>query len=145
MNIVMDKINPEKRSWVMAQVRGFNTKPEKIIRSLLHRLGYRFRIHRKDLPGKPDIVLPKFRTVIFVHGCFWHSHPGCKRARIPENNEDYWLQKLNKNKIRDVQNKILLENNGWHVLIIWECELKNMELMQKRLINFFSSFQSEKV
>lgn len=145
MNIVMDKINPEKRSWVMAQVRGFNTKPEKIIRSLLHRLGYRFRIHRKDLPGKPDIVLPKFRTVIFVHGCFWHSHPSCKHARIPETNEDYWLQKLNKNKIRDIQNKILLENNGWHVLIIWECELKNMELVQKRLINFFSSFQSEKV
>lgn len=140
----MDKITPEKRSWVMAQVKAQNTRPEKIVRSLLHRLGYRFRLHRKELPGRPDIVLPKYRTAIFVNGCFWHAHPGCKRVRIPEEHREYWLQKLDKNRIRDAKNIMMLKNAGWHVLIIWECELKNVELTQKRLIDFFGLLQDRK-
>lgn len=135
----MDTISAKQRSWVMAQVKGRDTKPEKIVRSLLHRLGYRFRIQRADLPGKPDIVLPKYRTAIFVHGCFWHCHAGCKRARVPSSNNEYWVQKLSKNASRDARNRALLETLGWNVFIIWECELKNMELLQTRLAAFFNS------
>lgn len=140
----MDKISPEKRSWTMAQVKSRDTKPEKIVRSLLHRLGYRFRLHRKDLPGRPDIVLPKYRTVVFVHGCFWHGHVGCKRARVPVANNDYWRQKLERNTKRDAQNKVLLESLGWRVFVVWECELKAPDLLQARLIDFFNSCQAIK-
>lgn len=139
----MDKISPEKRSWVMSQVKSRNTRPEIFVRSLLHRLGYRFRIHRPDLPGKPDIVLPKYRTVIFVHGCFWHSHEGCKRARMPAANNSYWKQKLARNMDRDAHNKDSLKSLGWNVIIIWECELKNMELLRARLLDCLNASISD--
>jgi DNA mismatch endonuclease, patch repair protein len=117
-----DVFTPEKRSEVMARVGTKNTKPELLVRSLLHKMGYRFRLHRKDLPGSPDIVLPKYRTVIFVHGCFWHRHPGCRRATTPKNNFEYWERKFDRNKERDEKAKSALGERGWNVLTVWECE-----------------------
>lgn len=141
----MDTISPEKRSWTMAQVKGRDTKPEKAVRSLLHRLGYRFRLQRADLPGKPDIVLHKYRTVIFVHGCFWHRHTGCKRASMPSTNSDYWNCKFERNIARDAQTKIALEDDGWRVLVVWECELKNLVELQARLLGEFRTDTNNKV
>ncbi len=115
----------------MAQVKSENTSPELAIRKLLHRLGYRFRLHRKDLPGKPDIVLPKYKTVIFVHGCFWHGHPGCKRAARPASNTDFWNKKLDRNIERDHKAREELEKLGWRVMTIWECEIKNAEKVEE--------------
>ncbi len=120
-----DVFTPEKRSEVMSLVRSKNTKPELFVRSLLHRMGYRFRLHRKDLPGKPDIVLPKYRAVIFVHGCFWHQHPGCKKATLPKQNAEFWKDKLEGNVRRDEQARHRLEEAGWRVLVVWECEAKS--------------------
>jgi len=121
---MVDKLTKEKRSWNMSRIKGKDTKPEKAVRSLLHYLGYRFRLQRKDLPGKPDIVLPKYRTVVFVHGCFWHSH-GCKDSGIPKTNSEFWHEKLAKNKLRDGKNSLKLRELGWSVLVVWECELKD--------------------
>jgi DNA mismatch endonuclease (patch repair protein) len=121
----MDIYTKEKRREIMGSVKSKDTTPEKKIRSLLHALGYRFRLHRKDLPGRPDIVLPKYYTVIFVHGCFWHRHPGCKRASLPTSNVDYWEKKFERNVERDKENKDKLLKKGWKVLTIWECELKD--------------------
>ena len=120
----MDVFSPEKRSQVMSRIRSKDTKPEKIIRSILHKLGFRFRINRKDLPGKPDIVLPKYRTVIFVHGCFWHQHEGCKIASKPKSSSEYWKVKFTKNIERDKKNQEKLKLMGYRVIIIWECEAK---------------------
>ena len=135
----MDTISPQKRSWTMAQVKSEDTTPEKIVRSALHRMGFRFRLHKKDLPGKPDIVLPKFKTVIFVNGCFWHRHPGCKRATMPASNTEYWEKKFSKTIERDAKTKQLLENLGWQVFVVWECELKNMTLLQDKIKKFLSN------
>lgn len=123
----MDVFSPEKRSQVMSRIRSKDTKPEKTVRSILHKLGFRFRINRKDLPGKPDIVLPKHKTVIFVHGCFWHRHGGCKYAYTPKSNTDFWNKKFSSNMKRDkdIQNK--LGKSGWKVLTIWECEIREIE------------------
>lgn len=121
----MDTASPEQRSRTMAKVKGRNTRPEILLRSLLHGRGFRFRLHRKDLPGKPDIVLPKYRTVIFVNGCFWHRHPGCKRASMPATNVAYWERKFARNVARDAANKVALEQIGWRVLVVWECELRD--------------------
>ena len=120
----MDRISPEERSRIMSHIRSKDTKPEKRLRSLLHRLGFRFRLHRKDLPGTPDIVLPKYRTVIFVHGCFWHQHPGCKKATLPRSNVEIWKNKLEKNIERDKEVEKKLIETGWNVIVIWECEIK---------------------
>jgi DNA mismatch endonuclease (patch repair protein) len=128
---MVDHISKEKRSWNMSRIRSKNTKPEKIVRSLLHLLGYRFRIHRKDLPGKPDIVLPKHKTVIFVHGCFWHRHKGCRRCTTPSTNREFWLNKFNRNVRNDKKNKIKLEKRGWEVCIIWECQTKDVKKLLK--------------
>ena len=117
----------------MSKVRGKDTKPEKIVRSLLHTMGYRFRLHRKDLPGKPDIVLPKCKTVIFVHGCFWHGHEGCKKHRIPKSNTSYWIQKIKNNRQRDLENCIKLREIGWEVVILWECETEDSEHLKMRI------------
>lgn len=119
-----DVFTPEKRSEVMSLVRSKNTKPELFVRSLLHRMGYRFRLHRKDLPGKPDIVLPKHHAAVFVHGCFWHQHPGCKKATLPKQNAEFWKDKLEGNVRRDEQAQRRLEEMGWRVLVVWECEAK---------------------
>ncbi|MDY7000522.1 MAG: very short patch repair endonuclease [Thermodesulfobacteriota bacterium] len=123
----MDIVSKEKRSEIMSKIKGKDTKPEKIVRSLLHAMGYRFRLHRKDLPGKPDIVLPKHKTVIFVHGCFWHGHNSCSRSNIPKSNSEYWIGKINRNIQRYNTNRALLVQKGWKVLVIWECQTKDRE------------------
>ena len=120
----MDIWDKKKRSEVMSKIRSKDTKPELILRSALHRLGYRFRVHRKDLPGKPDIVLSKYNTVIFVHGCFWHYHKDCREGRVPNTNSKFWKEKLNKTVQRDKNHKEELEKKGWRVLIYWECEVE---------------------
>lgn len=121
-----DRVSEEKRSWIMSRVKGRDTSPERLVRSLLHRMGYRFRLHRKDLPGKPDIVLPRYKKVIFVNGCFWHQHPGCPQGRRqPKSNREYWGKKLEATVIRDQNNQLLLKERGWEVLVIWECELSD--------------------
>lgn len=129
----MDIWSKEKRSQVMSKIRSKNTKPEKILRSRLFNEGYRFRLHRKDLPGKPDLVLTKFKTVIFVHGCFWHYHKSCSEGRIPDTNSIFWKAKLLKNIERDHKHITELQNLGWNVITIWECELKNEEKISKNI------------
>lgn len=118
-----DIFAPEKRHEIMQNVKTKNTAPEIKLRGLLHKNGFRFRVNRKDLPGKPDIVLPKYRAVIFVHGCFWHGHD-CPRGQRPQTNADFWNQKIDRNVIRDKSDVSLLESLGWRVLIVWECEIK---------------------
>lgn len=121
----------------MSKIRSKNTKPEIFVRSLLHRRGYRFRLHRKNLPGKPDIILPKYKAVIFVHGCFWHRHDGCKYTYNPKTRMEFWKNKFAENVQRDklVQKKLIEE--GWNVLIIWECELENLQMLEAKLEDFF--------
>lgn len=130
---LMDKITKEKRSWNMSRILSKNTKPEIIVRSILHRLGYRFRLHRNDLPGKPDIVMPKYKTIIFVHGCYWHRHKGCKLAYTPKSRKDFWEAKFTSNIRRDKKNREELIKLGWKVHVIWECEVKNIEELSLRL------------
>ncbi|SIO36488.1 very short patch repair endonuclease [Halodesulfovibrio marinisediminis] len=129
----MDIVSKEKRSEMMSKIRGKNTKPELVVRSLLHSMGYRFRLHRKDLPGTPDIVLPKYKTVIFVNGCFWHGHKGCPIYKPPKSNVQYWEEKIAKNKERDRINTLLLQKLGWKVLEIWECELTDLYTLLSKL------------
>ena len=120
----MDIWSKEKRSEVMSKIRGKNTKPEVILRSHLFKEGFRFRIHKKNLPGKPDIVLSKYKTAIFVHGCFWHYHKDCREGRIPSTNSDFWKNKLQGNVAKDNRNVKDLEEMGWRVFTIWECEIE---------------------
>ena len=131
----MNKITQYKRSIIMGRIHGKDTKPEITVRSLLHSMGYRFRLHKKDLPGKPDIVLPKYKTVVFVHGCFWHQHKDCRKATIPKTNTKFWKNKLEKNVMRDSQNIDKLKSKGWNVITVWECELKDIDLLKNKLIN----------
>jgi DNA mismatch endonuclease (patch repair protein) len=121
----------------MGRIKSGDTKPELAVRSILHRMGYRFRLHRKDLPGKPDIVLPKYKVVIFVHGCFWHHHKGCKYAYIPKSRTDFWLEKFKNNTERDCKVVDELTEMGWRVHIIWECEIKTPECVSERFKRFF--------
>lgn len=114
----------EVRSYNMSQIRSKNTKPELVVRKYLFAKGFRYRLHSKDLPGKPDIVLPKYRTVIFVHGCFWHGHEGCKYFVVPKTRTEWWLSKINRNKELDLQSTFQLQQNGWKVIEIWQCDLK---------------------
>jgi len=109
----------------MGRIKGKNTKPEMILRSQLFKRGFRFRVNKKDLPGKPDIVLPKYRTAIFVHGCFWHYHKDCREGRIPSTNTKFWKQKLERNIAKDEKNVEALKNKGWNVVVVWECEIEN--------------------
>ena len=132
----MDKVSSQQRSRNMSKIKGKDTKPEKIVRSLLHALGYRFRLHRKTLPGIPDIVLPKYKAVIFVNGCFWHGHDGCKRATIPDTNKEFWERKILATKARDQKNIFDLEKLGYRCLVIWQCELKDKNLLIQHLLNF---------
>jgi DNA mismatch endonuclease (patch repair protein) len=129
----MDSISKEHRSWNMSRILSKDTSPEKIVRSMLHGMGYRFRLHRKDLPGKPDIVLPKYKTVFEVRGCFWHRHKGCKEATTPKSNQAFWLDKFSKNIKRDRSNERKLKKLGWNVVIIWECEITNTQKLVSRL------------
>ena len=121
-SVATKQITQAYRSWVMSRVRSTNTKPEMYVRSRVHRAGYRFRLHRKDLPGSPDLTFPRYRVVAFVHGCFWHWH-GCKRSRMPASNREYWEKKIGRNVERDRSNLEKLHSLGWAVFIIWECEL----------------------
>lgn len=123
------------RSSLMRAVRSKDTKPELIVRSIAHRLGARFRLHRKDLPGSPDLVFPGRRLCIFVHGCFWHRHEGCRYSSIPKNNKEFWLDKFRKNVERDNRKMLELIGMGWRVEIIWECETHNRSVLESRLID----------
>ena len=122
----------EERSRNMAAIKGKDTKPEMIVRKYLFSKGLRFRVHVKKLAGSPNIVLPKYKTVIFVNGCFWHGHEGCKYSHLPKSNEFYWEQKIRRNKARDIANEFVLQSQGWNVINIWECEIKNVK---ERLTN----------
>ena len=129
-----DKLTKEKRSWNMSLIRSGNTKPEVAVRRSLHKLGYRFRLHRKDLPGKPDVVLPKYKTVILVHGCFWHRHEGCEFAYMPKSRVQFWKTKFQKNIERDKKVIEELRLQGWIPKVIWECQTRNDDSLQKLLI-----------
>lgn len=136
----MDRLTKEQRRRNMAAVRGKNTKPEKAVRAAVHRAGFRFSLHRNDLPGKPDVVLPKYRAVIFIHGCFWHGHD-CPRGKRPATRKVFWNEKLARNKVRDARNNEELKSKGWRVFVIWECNLErgtNQKLewlIEQRTIN----------
>jgi len=136
----MDRLTKEKRSWNMSRIRGKDTKPEVIVRSLLHKMGYRFRLHVKTLTGRPDIVLPKYKVVIFVHGCFWHRHPGCKYAYTPKSRQDFWIKKFQKTIERHEIVTRELEEQGWKALVVWECETANTDKIYKKLIDFIEQF-----
>ena len=118
-----DTVDKDTRSYIMAQVKGKNTRPEVMFRKAIFARGFRYRLHRKDLPSKPDLVFPRINAVIFIHGCLWHWH-GCTRSRMPETNADYWTKKIERNKSRDIEHQSLLLSLGWRVLVVWECSLK---------------------
>lgn len=119
-----DIFDAASRSYIMSQIKGKNTKPEILVRKYLHALGFRFRLHDRKPPGTPDIVLPKYETVIFVHGCFWHGHKNCKYANIPKTRTEWWTNKFDRNKLNDRKAARILKKDGWHVITVFECELK---------------------
>ena len=129
---VIHKVS-EQRSRNMSAIKSKNTKPEIKVRKVLHSMGYRFRLHSKDLPGSPDIVLPKYKTVIFVHGCFWHRHHNCKYASTPKTRQEFWNKKFNENINRDKINQENLSSKGWKIIIVWECEIKDKDFDLNRL------------
>lgn len=135
----MDTICSAKRSAIMARIKQKNTTPEMRVRRAVHRLGFRFRLHRRDLPGAPDLVFPRLRQVVFVHGCFWHQHAGCKRAHAPKSQLEYWQPKLAKNVWRDRAHIFELQNRGWRVGIIWECETTSAELLNSRIVSLLAN------
>lgn len=130
------KETPQQRSLIMRAVKSENTEPEMTVRRLAHRMGYRFRLHRKDLPGKPDLVFPRLHKVIFVHGCFWHGHDCVRGARVPLHNRDYWTRKVARNRERDKSVLASLKTHGWETLVIWECELKGGHSFKGRVKRF---------
>ncbi|MDD2856967.1 MAG: very short patch repair endonuclease [Desulfuromonadaceae bacterium] len=123
-----DRLDKERRSWNMSRIRSKNTKPEMAVRRALHAAGFRFRLHVKDLPGKPDIVLPKWKAVVFINGCFWHRHNGCKCATTPKTRTEWWNNKFERNQENDKKNIQALKNDGWNVVIVWECEIKDDQI-----------------
>lgn len=132
----MDTLTPTQRSALMTLVRSKDTRPELIVRRLAHQLGYRFRLHRRDLPGSPDLTFPARRAVVFVHGCFWHQHDCPRGARRPRTNAEYWSAKLDRNVARDATARGQLEDLGWRVLVIWECETRDADTLRGRLSEF---------
>jgi DNA mismatch endonuclease, patch repair protein len=128
-----DRISPEHRSWNMSRIRGKDTRPEMLVRSVLHRMGYRFRLHCSSLPGKPDVILPKYRIAVFVHGCFWHRH-GCKFSYTPKTRKEFWLKKFESNVCRDRKTLTKLKGLGWKPLVVWECELRDRDRLARRLL-----------
>jgi len=135
----MDVLNPEQRRYNMSRIKGKNTKPELLVRKWLWSRGYRYRLHQKSLPGKPDIVFYGRRKIIFVHGCFWHGH-SCEYSKTPQTNTEFWTMKIAKNVKRDVKVLKLLEESGWKVLTVWECELrKNKKLMFDKIEKFLNN------
>jgi len=130
------KETAELRSRIMRAVKGANTAPELAVRSMVHRMGFRFRLHRRDLPGKPDLVFPRLKRVVFVHGCFWHGHDCARGARMPKANADYWRAKIARNRSRDLVHLKALKTAGWRAAVVWECELRNSTRVAKRLARF---------
>ena len=128
-----DTLTVAERSRLMAKIKGKNTRPEIAVRSLLHRVGYRFRIHVSSLPGRPDIVLPKYRTVVFVHGCFWHRHKGCKASTNPKSHKRFWSDKFARNIANDKKHRRQLRHMGWKVVTVWQCQLKRPDLVLRRI------------
>lgn len=122
----------------MSRIKGQDTRPEKAVRTILHNMGYRFRLHRRDLPGKPDIVLPKYRKIIFVHGCFWHGHKRCERSIRPTTNVEFWDRKLSGNIERDKRNIRSLRRAGWKVHIVWGCQTKSVDRLERKLLEFLA-------
>jgi len=133
--IMADNRSPESRSALMSRIRGKDTAPEVAVRRVLHSLGYRFRLHRRDLPGTPDIVFPSRRKVIFVNGCFWHAH-GCRIGRPPKSRPEFWLPKLQKNRLKDKRNLRALRCSGWGAMTVWQCQTGHCEELEERLISF---------
>ena len=131
-----DVFDRRKRSEIMSRIRGRDTKPEMIVRGVAHGLGFRFRLHRKDLPGSPDLVFPRHRAVIMVHGCFWHRHPGCAHASTPQTRVRFWEDKFEGNVVRDRRNEKALQELGWRVMVIWECETKDRGAVASRIQSF---------
>ncbi len=131
--VKIDRYPPEKRSEIMSQIRGKNTTPELVIRKYLFSRGFRYRVNDDRYPGKPDMVLPKYGTVIFIHGCFWHSHENCKASKLPETRKEFWKKKISDNMERDQRNIQELERQGWNIIVVWECEIKNKVKREKRL------------
>lgn len=129
----MDRLSKERRSWNMSRIRSRDTEPEKTVRSILHSIGYRFRLHVRALPGAPDIVLPKYHSVIFVNGCFWHRHSNCRFAYMPKTRTEFWKKKFDQNVARHSKVTQELERTGWHVLNVWECELSDQVALSQRL------------
>jgi DNA mismatch endonuclease (patch repair protein) len=132
------KETAEQRSRIMRAVKGADTTPELAVRRLAHSMGYRFRLHRNDLPGKPDLTFPGLRKVIFVHGCFWHGHDCARGARVPVQNRDYWTRKVARNVERDMSAQSALQRLGWKSLVVWECEIKNQNRLRRALRRFLS-------
>ena len=130
-----DRLSKDKRSWNMSRIKNRDTGPEKAVRSMLHKMGYRFRLHVKDLPGRPDIVLPRYHTVIFVHGCFWHRHEGCKLAYTPKSNIEIWSNKFKDNIRRDAEDIQKLKTMGWRAGIIWQCQIEDVAELEERIKN----------
>lgn len=139
---MVDTLTPAQRSERMSRIRSTDTKPEVTLRKALHRLGFRFRLHGRHLPGKPDIVLTKYRTVIFVHGCFWHRHEGCKVATTPKSNTEFWIEKFNRNVARDAAAVEQLKTAGWRVIIVWECDLASIDKAAVKLLEIDSKIRS---
>lgn len=133
---MVDVFRPEKRSAIMARIKGENTEPEILVRRLVHSLGFRFRLHVDNLPGKPDIVLPRFQKVIFVHGCFWHGHRRCSRSALPTSNVEFWRKKIEGNMTRDKRTMRELRRSGWDVLVVWQCQTKDIARLTRRLKSF---------
>lgn len=129
----MDRLSKEHRSWNMSRIRGRDTAPERAVRSILHRLGFRFRLHSRTLPGRPDVVLPKYGSVVLIHGCFWHRHSGCPFAYTPKSRPAFWAQKFADNIARDRRNAKALARAGWRVIVVWECELHKAESLARKL------------
>ena len=138
---MVDNRTPESRSWLMSRIGSKHTKPELIVRKLLHGLGYRYRLHRKDLPGRPDLVFAARRKVLFVHGCFWHGHH-CRLARVPKSNVGFWRDKFTRNRERDSRKRSELEAIGWRVAVVWQCELKDLQLLERNLVEFLGPTNS---
>jgi DNA mismatch endonuclease (patch repair protein) len=139
LKISMDTLSPRDRSVRMSLVRGADTKPEMKVRSIVHRLGFRYRLHVSKLPGKPDLVFPKLHKVLFVHGCFWHRHSGCLLARLPKSRLDFWKPKLEGNRKRDLLNAAQLRKAGWKVGIVWECELVKSDRLTTKIERFLDA------
>jgi DNA mismatch endonuclease (patch repair protein) len=133
---LVDTISREYRSEIMSRVKAKNTKPEMVVRRMLHAAGYRYRLHARDLPGKPDLVFPGRRKVVFINGCFWHRHRDCAHARLPKSRTEFWTDKLERNRERDERNVEALREQGWDVLTVWECEVRDLAAIMPRVVAF---------